>query len=248
MAYPVYAIVHFFLGERADLNDVIVVAHRGGALHRPENTLEAVSFAIKSGVKMVEVDVRITKDKKLVIIHDKTVNRTTPEVGKVSSFPYRELLNMDAGSHFGSDYSDVKVAGLEELLEMNIPEDVSILLELKDPEKPGFLEELVLQVNECPFKERIILMTFKEERMEDLRKSFPDNKIGTFHLTGFSVDPEKDVEMVGLYWTNFLFFKNKIKKLRAEGKLVFAWTVNNQTIKEKLAGSGLVDGIITDNP
>lgn len=248
MAYPIYSILHFFLGESANSQDLMVIAHRGGALHRPENTIEAVNFAISKGIKMVEVDVRITKDKKLVIIHDKTVNRTTPKVGKVSSFFYQELVEMDAGSHFSNDFSDVKIAGLAELLEMKIPDDVRIILELKDVNKPYFLEELASLVDKCAFKERLILMTFKKESITDLRKYFPENKLGLFYLTGFSMEHAEGIEIIGLYWTNFLFFKNKIKRLKTEGKEIYAWTVNNQKIKEKLAGSGLVDGIITDNP
>ena len=248
MAYPIYAIVHFFLGESASFQNVIVVAHRGGALHRPENTIEAVNVAISGGVKMVEVDVRITKDKKLVLIHDKTVDRTTPETGKVSALSYQELLEMDAGSHFSPDFSGVTIAGLEELLAMKIPEDMGIILELKDVEKPYFLEELALQINQCSFKERIILITFNKKYIKVLRATFPENKIGSLHVTGFSIDTEEKAEIVGLHWVNFIFFPNKIKKLKAAGKQVFVWTVNNQTIKEKLAGTGLVDGIITDNP
>ncbi|MEM4791078.1 MAG: glycerophosphodiester phosphodiesterase family protein, partial [Thermofilum sp.] len=74
-----------------------VVAHRGASGHEPENTLRAVRRAIEIGADVVEVDVRVSKDGALVVIHDDTVDRTTSGRGKVRDMTAAELRSLDAG-------------------------------------------------------------------------------------------------------------------------------------------------------
>ena len=81
-------------------------AHRGANETHPENTLAAFKEAIRLGAHMIEFDVRMTKDKKLVIMHDKTVDRTTNGSGAVSDLTLNEIKKLDAGS-----WKDKKFAG-----------------------------------------------------------------------------------------------------------------------------------------
>jgi glycerophosphoryl diester phosphodiesterase len=92
------------------------VAHRGHSIAYPENTLEAYRKAIELGVEMIECDVNITRDGKLVMMHDSTLDRTTIGSGRVSASTWEEVQSLDAGKKFKSEFAGVKVPSTEETL------------------------------------------------------------------------------------------------------------------------------------
>lgn len=105
-----------------------VAGHRGNSEKCCENTMEAFREAIANGVDMIETDVRLTKDRVLVLMHDETVDRTTDAIGKVNSFTYDELKKINAGTaeHFES------IPTFEELLELLKDTDITLNLEFKE--------------------------------------------------------------------------------------------------------------------
>ncbi len=96
----------------------LLVAHRGGAGHRPENTLAAIEHAVGLGVDVIEVDVRCSADGHLVLLHDDSLDRTTNGSGEASSYSTEHLTGLDAGSHFGSRFADQGVPTLEAAAEL----------------------------------------------------------------------------------------------------------------------------------
>ena len=92
------------------------VAHRGHSIAYPENTLEAYRKAIDLGVEMIECDVNITSDGKLVMIHDSTLDRTTTGSGRVSSASWDDIQQLDAGGKFKPEFTGIRVPSTEETL------------------------------------------------------------------------------------------------------------------------------------
>ena len=92
------------------------VAHRGHSIAYPENPLEAYRTAIELGVEMIECDVNITRDGKLVMMHDPTLDRTTTGMGKVSASTWEEIQQLDAGIKFKPEFAGVRVPSTEETL------------------------------------------------------------------------------------------------------------------------------------
>lgn len=92
------------------------VAHRGHSIAYPENTLEAYRKAIELGVEMIECDVNITRDGKLVMIHDSTLDRTTNGAGRVSESTWEEIQRLDAGGKFKPEFTGARVPSTEETL------------------------------------------------------------------------------------------------------------------------------------
>ena len=92
------------------------VAHRGHSIAYPENTLEAYRKAIELGVEMVECDVNITRDGKLVMMHDPTLDRTTNGSGPVSAASWTEIQGLDAGAKFKPEFAGARVPSTEETL------------------------------------------------------------------------------------------------------------------------------------
>ena len=92
------------------------VAHRGHSIAYPENTLEAYRKAIELGIEMIECDVNITRDGKLVMMHDSTLDRTTNGSGRVSSVTWDEIQRLDAGRKFKPEFAGLRVPSTEETL------------------------------------------------------------------------------------------------------------------------------------
>jgi glycerophosphoryl diester phosphodiesterase len=92
------------------------VAHRGHSIAFPENTMIAYRKAIELGVEMIECDVNITSDGKLVMMHDATLNRTTDGTGKVSSLTWDEIQRLDAGSKFNPEFAGTRIPSTEDTI------------------------------------------------------------------------------------------------------------------------------------
>lgn len=108
-----------------------LIAHRGASFYAPENTLAAMRKAKQMGAEWVEIDVALSKDRELVIVHDDTVDRTTNGTGAVFELNLAELKALDAGSWFSPDYKGEKIPTLDELVELVLELDLNLQLELK---------------------------------------------------------------------------------------------------------------------
>lgn len=97
---------------------IAVISHRGEHLAHPENTLPAFQAAIDAGADYFELDVRTTSDGKLVLMHDRTVDRTTNGNGLVREMSFDQIRQLDAGVKFGANFAGVKVPSLEEALNL----------------------------------------------------------------------------------------------------------------------------------
>jgi len=97
---------------------LLVIAHRGDSAHRPENTLAAIAGALELGVSAVEIDVQLTRDGRVVVMHDPTLDRTTSGRGEVRQLSLAEIRALSAGypSRFGTAYQGEHVPTLAEVL------------------------------------------------------------------------------------------------------------------------------------
>ena len=101
----------------SEIKRPLVIAHRGYREKYPENTLAAFNAAVDAGAPMIELDVSLTKDRKLIVIHDDTLDRTTDGIGPVSEYTLAELKRFDAGSWFGTCFKDEQLPALEEVFD-----------------------------------------------------------------------------------------------------------------------------------
>src|SRR6185436_1661741 len=98
----------------------LIIAHRGDSLNHPENTLTACRQAISLGADIIEVDVQLTKDGHVVVLHDVTVNRTTDGTGSVREMTLAELKKLDAGfpRKFDAQFKNERIPTLGEVLDL----------------------------------------------------------------------------------------------------------------------------------
>ena len=100
------------------LSALDIICHRGGGWGAPENTLVALEMGLERGCDWLEVDVRITRDGRPVLLHDASLNRTTTGSGRISDRTYRQIAKLDAGVSFGRRFQGAKVPLLEEAIEL----------------------------------------------------------------------------------------------------------------------------------
>src|SRR5215472_9877353 len=108
-----------------------VIAHRGASGHAPENTLAAFQRAVELGAQFIETDLQLTRDARLVAIHDDVVQRTTNGKGRVQELTLSEISQLDAGKWFDRDFSGERVPTVDEVLEFGRMRDVVFYLEVK---------------------------------------------------------------------------------------------------------------------
>ncbi|MCB9206383.1 MAG: glycerophosphodiester phosphodiesterase [Ignavibacteriales bacterium] len=121
-----------------------ICAHRGASNTHPENTLSAFKEAIRLGAHMIEFDVRMTSDNKLVIMHDESVDRTTNGKGKVINLTLNEIKKLDAGSWKSDIFKEEKVPTLEETLNI-MPNNIWLNIHLKGDKELGIAVAKVVE-------------------------------------------------------------------------------------------------------
>lgn len=124
-----------------------ICAHRGAMDTHPENTIEAFKEAVRLHVQMIELDVRLTKDKKLVVIHDETVDRTTDGTGKIQDLTWKQVKKLDAGSWKSPTFKNARIPTVTEALAV-IPDDIWLNVHLKGDEELGMrVAEVIMKKN-----------------------------------------------------------------------------------------------------
>jgi glycerophosphoryl diester phosphodiesterase len=162
----------------------IVVGHRGAAAHAPENTLESFRLGVEMGADAIELDVHLTADGQLAVIHDDTLERTTDRNGPVAMLTMDEIRQADAGARFTrDDDSGTPFAGkghtvptLGEVLEW-LPDEVGLVIEIKARAAPDAVVEAV-KAHPVRSSGRLSVISFDEPVIDRVRELDPEIKTG----------------------------------------------------------------------
>lgn len=164
----------------------LIVAHRGSSGRAPENTIAAFRQAITDGADMIELDVRMTKDLELVVLHDQSVNRTTTGKGKIWNLTLSQVQAFDAGSWFSSTFAGERIPTLRDVLHI-IPSHVNLNIEVKtDGERRKgtiFDVSLLSLIRETSFARRVIVSSFDNKFLQRFHGSDPNIRLGALYLS-----------------------------------------------------------------
>jgi glycerophosphoryl diester phosphodiesterase len=234
---------------------VMVIAHRGFSGIAPENTLTAFKKAIEIGADMIELDVMLSKDGELVVIHDKTVNRTTNGKGKVSDFTLGELKKLDAGTWFKKHFKDEKIPSLEEVLDLaknKILLNIEIKKDAYNPEKKkgGVEEKTVLLLEKYNMNSQVIVSSFNPHIVKRIKEFEPE--ISTAFLYRYRINKGlikivHNLNVDALNPGKRFFTKKASAEVHQSDLKINIYTINQKREMAKFIKMG-VDGIITNYP
>jgi glycerophosphoryl diester phosphodiesterase len=237
----------------------LVVAHRGAAAAAPENTMEAYRLAVEMGTDAVEVDVQLTADDQLVLMHDELVDRTTDRSGPIASMTFDELRAADAGYRFqATDGSfpfqgkGLQVPTLAEVLKW-LPRGTSLVVEIKAREATAPTVE-ALRGSRVRKAGALSVISFDERVIDSVRELDPDLP------TGYLLVPSQAIEPALKYatehghaavhpWDGDLGIDPMpvFAQAQAYGRLLGSYVVNDPQRMQQLAAYGLW-GFVTDVP
>ena len=232
---------------------VMVIAHRGFSGAAPENTLAAFKKAMEVGSDMLELDVRFSKDERVVVMHDDTLDRTTNGRGKVSDYTLKELKQFDAGSWFAPQFAGEKIPTLIEALNLakgKIPVNIEIKDESPSRYKITDLADRALQeVKKTGMAGQVIFSSFYPSSLERIKEGNPRIWVALLYHRDWNSLRELTGGMAFSVVNLRLSFltREKIGRIHREGMKVNTYTVNSEEEMEQFIRWG-VDGIITNHP
>lgn len=243
----------------------LVIAHRGGTGIFPENTLYAFENSWKLGVDILELDIHETADGKLVVIHDKTVDRTTDGEGNIREKTLEEIKKLNAGYKFSKDGGQtfplreqkITIPTLEEVFKA-LP-DARFNIEMK-PESPTIADSLCKLIRSHNLSEKVIVASVSQSNLNDFRQKCSEVatsasasevlKYFTYYKMGSGENYAP--QMASIQTLRRLFGLQVVSKefVEISHKLnlqVHVWTINKEEDMQQLLEIG-VDGIMTDYP
>jgi glycerophosphoryl diester phosphodiesterase len=227
------------------------VAHRGASGSAPEHTRAAFALALKLRVDMIELDVQLTRDDQVVIIHDYDLERTTNGTGLVRDQGLAELKNLDAGSWFHPSFAAERLLGFDEVLRL-VEGRARLNVEIKSSAEDWLplVPRLIHSLGAGDWLDSTIISCFEPAALQVVRRHAARARLGLlWQRTDFAeawqwVD-ELRLTSIHPHWT--LVSPEVIQRARARCLQVIAWTVNDLPVMRRLVSQG-VDGIISDFP
>jgi glycerophosphoryl diester phosphodiesterase len=239
-----------------------VIAHRGASASAPENTLAAFRRAVEMGAGFIETDLQITRDARLVALHDETLDRTTNGSGPVSAKTLEEVRKLDAGAWFDGgwlrgkrrkagkeNFAGEHIPSVEEVLAFGRERDIGLYLELK-PSRPSGAEHAVVGALRASGEiARTVVMSFDLGSITELRRLEP--LLVTGFLYGKSLR-DSVAQAVGVGARQLLprvdlVTPDLVVEAHRSDLSVVTWTVNDPKRMKAMIAAG-VDGIITNHP
>lgn len=226
----------------------LVIAHRGDSAHRPENTLASFAAALELGATIVELDVQLTRDGEVIVLHDATLDRTTDRSGEVGRMTLAEVRRASAGypALFGPAWAGERVPTLAEVLGL-VRERARVMIEVKsesvsDDEDGGIEARTVELVRRLDLADRVAIISFDHRALVRLRRLAPEITRG--HLFGRTTPDEAATAAADAGCAIVMPHKSQLSPAFAaraveQGLLLATWVVDDPQELKQLAPLGL---------
>jgi glycerophosphoryl diester phosphodiesterase len=227
-----------------------IFAHRGSAGTHPENTMISFKEAAHVGADGIELDVQLTKDGTVVVIHDETVDRTTDGKGWVKDFTYRQLRRLNANYKF-KQYGSCPIPTLEEVLEWGKETSLLFNIELKNSLifYEGLEEKTIELVRFFGMEDRVIFSSFNHESMATCHQLAPAIETALLYMEKLHKPWQyaKTLHASALHPYHPTVDRYFVEMAHRHQLSVRPFTINKEEQMKKMFADG-VDGIFTDFP
>ena len=243
------------------VKNIKIIAHRGAAGLAPENTISAFAKAMEYNVDMVELDVHLSADDSVIVMHDHNVKRTTNGEGEIEDLTYDYIKGLDAGSWYDPKFSNEKVPTLREVLQF-VNGRTTVLIELKWPKKGTYknLVKNVLQtIKDCHAENWVVVQSFEQQYLKEMNQAAPGipchqlvfaapNLLPIYHDRSLGFGEFEPLPFVRSVNISYLYLNKKfIQKMHDKNMTVYAYTLDSEDKMSKAINLG-IDGIITNRP
>jgi glycerophosphoryl diester phosphodiesterase len=229
----------------------LLIGHRGYPARYPENTLAAFEGAMQAGCDMIELDVTLTRDRKVVVIHDDTLDRTTTGRGPVKGHTLEAIRAFDAGSWFDARFAAERVPELTEVLRLTAGRCI-LNVEIKESAfetayPPDAIEHQVVKlVQTSGALDRVIISSFDRRILE--RVAAMDAPPAIAYISDHGADQSvldmlRAIKAFSWHPRFSILTRDQVDMLHAVGLRVFPWTINTAAEAQKVLALG-VDGLI----
>ena len=230
------------------------IAHRGSKTLWPENTIYAYSRALDVGADVLELDVRLSADGEVVVIHDAEVDRISEASGRVDEMTLEELKSLQLHSNV-LEKNNIHILGLKDVFE-SFPQ-AYFSIDIKSPSNILALKVINI-IRQMYMTEKVVLASFHGKVSVFLRERVPDisraasakeiHKLFLLSRLGLPACSRADVYVVPLKRGNTIIAtKALIKNAHEQGREVYTWTIDDEERMRSLLEIG-IDGIITNRP
>lgn len=222
-----------------------IIAHRGGAIAAPENTLAAVRQGILDGTDVIEIDVQETKDGTVVVLHDADIRRVTGLAKNIWEVNYDEIKDLDAGSWFDPAFSDEHIPTLEEVLD-EIGDQAIVLIELKYyGHDQALAQKVVNMVEERGIEDQVRIMSLLYSGVQEVEQLNPDLETGLLAVVTAGDITNLDIDFLAM--SHGEVDRAFVDDAHRKGIEVAVWTINDHADMVHFINLG-VDSLITDTP
>lgn len=248
--------------NKNDLEHMEIIGHRGGASIGLENTLSCFDKGIEAGADMIELDIHLTKDNKIVVCHDQTIDRTTSGEGKIEDMTLDEIRKYDIVDAEGNP-TDQKIPTMDEVFDLFMQKRAAgsqckLLIEIKRTKNmyKGMEELLLQQIDRCQAKDWVVVQSFNDFALEKIHQLDPSIRleklffqklpglpliVDGFHLSYFSYEKYNYVSSFNVQY--LWLTKSLLDDVHRHGKEMKVWTLEGTEVPKMD-----VDGIITNRP
>jgi glycerophosphoryl diester phosphodiesterase len=235
-----------------------VIGHRGAMGYAPENTMASFEDAIRRGADWLELDVQLTKDGELVVMHDTSVERTTNGHGLVRDLPLKKIKSFDAGSWYDPEFVGEFVPSLADVLTRfrnrrstrQLP--VGLIIELKTVRGSGgsLADAVVALLQKEQFLDQAVVISFDSVALQEVRaasRQVPTGLLYSDEGDASRVAEAREIGAHAIFPRKTCVTSREVVAAHKAGLAVATWTANTKNEMKRLMTCG-VDAIATNFP
>lgn len=226
-------------------NQILITAHRGDSNSAPENTIPAIVMAIDNGADYIEIDVRLTRDKKVVLLHDSSLFRTTGFQGEVGAYDYNEIKDLDAGCWFYGEDTDINIPTLEQVLQL-CKGKIKLNIDIKnDADDLEIVNQVVDLLQKYEMVQDSTITSTNYVYLQAAKSQDYSIKTGIIMNNVDGLSSYEGVDVYSIMFENLT--QDAVEQIHKNGKEIYTWTVSGTETIIK-ARQMNVDNIITNDP